>query len=84
MSTKKRNPETEAYKIRSICFDDDLLDAIESQRADLRMSRSELVRAILEEHFDILPHPELHAKLKTTKPLTRGVRGPSKTVSEKR
>lgn len=82
MSSPKKTTENQAYKIRSICFDDDLLDAIEEQRLRLRMSRSELVRAVLEAHFGILDHPELTSSKGTTKPLTRGTRGPSSTLAK--
>lgn len=44
---------------RSISFAQDVFDAMEARRNELRMERSEYIKAILEDTLGFLPHPEV-------------------------
>ena len=44
---------------RSISFDEDVFAELEIRREELRMDRSEFMKAVLEDTLGILEHPEL-------------------------
>ncbi len=44
---------------RSISFDQDVFSEMEERREALRMTRSDYLRALLEDRLGILAHPEL-------------------------
>lgn len=45
---------------RSISFDHDVFDLMEIRRKELRATRSDYLRMLLEETLGVLPHPEVH------------------------
>lgn len=54
-----RNNRPRATVTRSISFAQDVFDAMEIRRNELRMERSEFIKAILEDTLGFLPHPEI-------------------------
>lgn len=47
---------------RSISFDQDTFGLMEARRIQLRMTRSEFLRALLEDRLGVMSHPELNVK----------------------
>ncbi len=56
MGNNKRKVTTTT---RSLSFANDIFTLMEERRAELRMTRSEFINALLEHNLDILPHPEI-------------------------
>lgn len=54
---KNNKPRTTVT--RSISFAEDVFEAMEARRQELRMERSEFIKAVLEDILGFLPHPEL-------------------------
>jgi hypothetical protein len=50
---------------RSLSFDSDTFEMMEVRRTELRMDRSEFIRAILEDRLGIMSHPELNNVVNT-------------------
>ena len=77
--TKRIAPKTyrkEKTVTRSISFEQDVFDELERRREDLRMTRSEFLRAVLEDSMGILVHPELRMAPGTRKVQDSGIEDP--------
>jgi hypothetical protein len=63
MKPKPKSYRKEKTLTRSISFEEDVFNELERRRVELRMTRSEYIRAVLEDVLEILPHPELQLKV---------------------